>query len=197
MSGNIFNGRRQNNYSKESNDSNNTDWQKVRSKKMNSFSSNSSSNKYVPPGRFSQAKKNDNYSSNRFTKNTHYRIYNNKKNNPKPEFKIENNDFPSLGGNKKSVVQNDTTQKSPYSAAINYKNAAEKGSKIISAPTPKKFVSLVTKSKKKRVEVEEYESDGEREEDYETAWFPYTSEDEEYYDMTEQEYKMRENDFDY
>ena len=45
--------------------------------------------------------------------------------------------------------------------------------------------------------IEEYESDSEREEDYDNKYVVYTSEDEEYYNMIEEEYKRRENDFDY
>ena len=100
-------------------------------------------------------------------------------------------------GGSKSNVNNDSSTKSSYSSAINYKNATENGKIIINTPPPKKFVSLISKSKKKQKEVEEYESDNERQEDYSTEWFPYNSEDEEYYNMTEEEYKRRENDFDY
>lgn len=138
----------------------------------------STSEPYVPPGKKNQP-------------HNKFRIYENNK-----EFEVKEQDFPSLDGKNKVINNNNC-----YSNVINYKNAAENGSKVELPQKPRKMVSLVNKSKKKNYNVEEeYESDNERREDYkymETSWFPYMSEEEDYYTITEEEYKRRENDYDY
>ena len=140
----------------------------------------SSSNRYIPPHKKNQRNRNNYTSKNTFT----------------CEFKIKNDDFPSLG-NPTQKEQNNNTTNLKFSNVINYKDAAEIGSKKVVAPQSKKFVTLVNKKKKKIEEDPEFESDEETLNNYiETAWFPYTSEDEEYY-MNEEEYRKQETDYDY
>ena len=141
----------------------------------------SSSNRYVPPHKKNQINRN-NYNKSYSSKP----VYNNKKytntskNTYTNEFKMKNDDFPSLGNPIQKEPKNNTNTLN-FSNVINYKIAAEIGSKKVVPPQPKKFITLVNKKKKETEEIDEFESDEETQENYiHTDWSFYTSEDEEY-----------------
>lgn len=186
MSRNIFTGTYINNdFTDKNND-----------KKQNQ---SSSSSRYVPP-----YKKNHQMNSNNCNKaiSSKSKGYNNKYTNTsnntfKNEFKTNNNDFPSLCNSNQKESKNNTNTLN-FSNVINYKDAAQIGSKKVVPPQPKKFVTLVNKNKKKTEEIVEFESDEETQENYiDTDWYPYISEEEEEYYMNEEEYRRQETDYDY
>lgn len=159
----------------------------------------SSSNRYIPPHKKNQRNRN-NYNKSVSSKpeyNNNKKYNNNLKNTFTNEFKIKNDDFPSLSNPTQKEPNNNTTNLN-FSNVINYKDAAKIGSKKVVPQQPKKFVTLVNKKKKKTEEIVEFESDEETQENYiYTDWYPYISEDEEEYYMNEEEYRRQETDYDY
>lgn len=160
-------------------------------KKQNQSSYSSS---YVPPHK-RNLKNNNSLSKTSVGYNNKYT--NTSKNTFTSEFKIKDNDFPSLSNSRQKESKNNTNNLN-FSNVINYKDAAQIGSKKVVTPQPKKFVTLVNKKKKKTEEITEFESDEETQENYiYTDWYPYISEDEEEYYINEEEYRRQETDYDY
>ena len=166
-------------------------------KNKDSNTPNNSTSSFRPANRSweQQNNKSKNYTNN----NNRYRVSNNYSNGrpyrvyskpapKKPEFNLENDNFPTLSGTRKH--DSTTTSNMDYSKTL---STFKKGSRINAHPTPeKKFVSLVNLNKKNKNKEEEYETDEELQKE---AFIEYNSADEqleEFYEQQEKKYTDNE-----